>query len=239
MVENNSSKNQETWDYIAESFDKTRSKPWKLCIDFINTLKGTNIVVDLGCGNGRHLIPCAKQCKLAFGLDISEELLLIAKNKLMENKLKNVVFLHSDVLNLPIKNDTIDAVLFIASLHNIKGKEKRIKSLKELKRILKKDGRALISVWSRWQDRYRVLFFKKWFTQIDKSDFGDINIYWRQHGLNIPRFYHLYSKKEFIEDIKKAGLNIERIVSIKIRSKKHSDNFFAFVNKQQNQERLK
>jgi len=230
MFDNNISKNQETWDCIAESFDKTRNKPWKQCIDFINTLKETNLVADIGCGNGRHLALCANQCKLAIGLDISEELLLIAKNKLMEKKLKNAVFLHSDASDLPIKNETIDAVLFIASLHNIKGREKRIQSLRELKRILKKEsGIALISVWSRWQDKYRVLFFKKLFAQISKSDFGDLDIYWRQHGLNIPRFYHLYSKKEFVEDLTKAGLEIEKIESVKLCSKKHPDNYFAIV----------
>jgi len=229
MFDNNISKNQETWDYIAESFDKTRSKPWKQCIDFINTLKETNLVADIGCGNGRHLALCAKQCKLTIGLDISRGLLVIAKNKLMEKKLKNMVFLHSDASHLSIKSQTVDAVLYIASLHNIKDKEKRIQSLIELKRILKKDGCALISVWSRWQDKYRVLFFKKWFTHTGKSDFGDIDIYWRQHGLNIPRFYHFYSRRELIEDIRQAGLKIEKVESVKLRSKKHPDNYFAIV----------
>jgi len=85
----------------------------------------------------------------------------------------------------------------------------------------------LISVWSRWQDKYRMLFFKKWFTQIGKSEFGDINIYWRQHGLDIPRFYHLYSKKEFLRDIRDAGLEILEMQDVKMYSKKHPDNYFA------------
>ena len=172
MFDDDIKKNQETWDTIAKSFDKTRNKPWKQCTDFINTLKETDKVVDLGCGNGRHLILCAVHCKQAFGLDISKELLNIAKNKLVERKQKNVIFFHSDATAIPIKNDTVDAVLYIASLHNIQGREKRIQSLKELKRILKIDGSALISVWSRLQDKYRKLFFKRWFKQIDKLEFG-------------------------------------------------------------------
>ncbi len=224
-------KNQEIWNCIAESFDKTRSKPWKICIDFINTLKKTDYVVDMGCGNGRHLVLCAEKCKQATGLDISRELLFIAKNNLAEKKLKNVIFLHSDVTFIPIKNESVDAIIYIACLHNIKSKEKRLQSLKELKRILKKEGTALISVWSRWQDKYRKLFFKKWFIQTDKSEFGDIDIYWKQDGFNIPRFYHLYSKKEFIEDLTKAGLKIEKIESIKLCSKKYTDNYFALIKK--------
>jgi len=231
MFDDNLKKNQETWDLIAESFDKTRGKPWKQCIDFINTLKETNIAIDIGCGNGRHLIKCAELCRQAIGLDISRELLFIARNKLVENKLNNAVFLHSDATNLPIKDETVDAIIYIASLHNIQGRDKRIHSLKELKRILKKDGIALISVWSRWQDKYRKLFFKKWFIQIDKSEFGDIDIYWRQNNLNIPRFYHLYSKKEFVEDLKKSGLKIIKIESVKLSSRNYPDNYFATVKK--------
>ena len=222
---------EKVWDSIAKSFDKTRNKPWKQCINFIKSLKHTDSVADLGCGNGRHLIICAEHYKQVIGLDISKELLGIVKNKLLKKNLKNAVLLHSDVRYIPIKEESVDAILYIASLHNIKGREKRLQSLKELKRILKKEGTALISVWSRWQDKYRKLFFKKWFIQTDKSEFGDIDIYWKQDGFNIPRFYHLYSKKEFIEDLTKAGLKIEKIESIKLCSKKYADNYFAFVTK--------
>lgn len=222
---------EETWDSIAKSFDATRRKPWKQCIDFINTLPKTNIVVDIGCGNGRHLIPCAKHCKKVIGIDISRELLAIIQKKINKEKLENTFLLHSDVLNIPLKDDTIDSVLLVAALHNIKGKDRRIQSLKEIKRVLKKNGKALVSVWSRWQDKYRKQFFKKWFTQMGQNEFGDINIYWGQHGLNIPRFYHLYSKRELLSDLRQAGLEILDFQEVKLRSKKHPDNYFAVLSK--------
>lgn len=222
---------QMTWDTIAQSFDATRRKPWDQCIDFIKELPNTSIVADIGCGNGRHLIPCTKKCKKTIGIDISKELLTIAHKKTNEMKLQNVVLVQADSVNLPMKNNTVDAVLFIATLHNIKGKENRIKSLSEIKRVLKKDGKALVSVWSRWQDKYRKQFLKKWFKHIKKEEFGDIDIYWKKHSLNIPRFYHLYSKKEFINDIRKSGLEITDIHDVKIHSKKHPDNYFVTVKK--------
>ena len=226
---NNIRSSEETWDCIAQSFDRTRRKPWKQCTDFINTLPETSIIADIGCGNGRHLIPAASHCKKAVGIDISRELLNITQDKIRNSKLDNISLIHSDANNIPVKNNTFDALLFIASLHNIKGKEKRIQSLKEIKRILKKDGKALISVWSRWQDKYRKQFFKKWFKQNTEGEFGDIDIYWRQHGLNIPRFYHLYSKKEFINDLSETGLEILEIKDVKLYSNKYPDNFFALV----------
>jgi len=219
----------DTWNSIAESFDKTRRKPWDQCINFINLLSENNTVADIACGNGRHLIPLAKKCKKAIALDISNELLEISKKKALENNLENIIFIHSNAVNIPFENNSFDAILFIASLHNIEGKEDRIKCLTEIKRVLKDDGKALISVWSRWQDKFRKQFFVKWFKQNKEGEFGDIDIYWRQHGLDIPRFYHLYSRKEFINDLETAGLKIIQIKDTKLHSKKHPDNYFATV----------
>ena len=64
-----------------------------------------------------------------------------------------------------------------------------------------------------------------------KNEFGDINIYWKKDDLNIPRYYHLYSKKELLKDIKKSGLKLLKIYNVKIKSIKHTDNYFALVTK--------
>jgi len=219
---------KETWDKIARSFDITRRKPWDECIDFINKIKKDSIILDIGCGNGRHLIPCSKKIKKVIGLDISSELLKIVKEKIEKDKIYNVDLINSDAVNIPIKSDSIDSVLFIASLHNIKKRSNRINSLKELNRILKKNGEALISIWSRGQDKFRKYFNDE---NYKKNEFGDIDIFWRQHNLNVPRFYHLYSKKEFIEDIKKSGLELKDIKGVKYLSNKYYDNYFAIVKK--------
>jgi len=231
MPNNNIKTAEKTWDIIAKSFDITRRKPWKQCIEFINELSESDIVADLGCGNGRHLILCAKRCKNVTGLDISQNLLRITQKKIKEKSLGNVVLVHGNLVELPLKDNSLDAILYIASLHNIKGRENRINSLKEINRILKNDGTALISVWSRWQDRYRKYFLKQFFIKKDQNEFGDIDIYWRQHNLNIPRFYHLYSKREFVNDLNQAGLKLEKNWGTKLHSKISADNYFAIVKK--------
>ena len=224
-------KSEDTWNAIAHSFDSTRRKPWKECIDFINQIPKSNIIADIGCGNGRHLVPAAKHCKKVYGLDVSTELLFIVQKKLIENNLKNAELIHSDAVNIPLKNNSVNAVLYIATMHNIPERFRRIKSLKEIYRILRKDGKAIISVWSRWQDKFRQHFIKKCLMQYNKNNFGDIDIYWRQHGLNIPRFYHLYSKRELQRDLNQADLNIIKLDGVKYFSKKFYDNYFALVKK--------
>ena len=220
---------QDTWDTIAESFDKTRQKPWQYCLDFIDTLPSSAIIGDLACGNGRHLLPCAEKNLSVIGVDISLKLLRIVQNKLHENALNSASLVHADVTVLPFKQHCFDAVLFIAALHNIQGKKQRHTALTEIFRILKPEGAALISVWSRWQDKYFKHFIKQYFVRT--REFGDTDIYWRQQNLNIPRFYHLYSKNEFLQEIQQAGFQIERIDSLKLHSKRFPDNYFAVVHK--------
>ena len=222
---------EKTWNSIANSFDLTRTKSWDICIDFINNLPKDSIVADVGSGNGRHLIPCANHCKKVIGIDVSDELLRIVKKKVEENNLKNVELIKADAINIPLKDNSVDAILFVASLHNIVKRYRRIKALEETRRILKPEGKAIISVWSRWQDKFRSDFIKRCLSPYKRKEFGDVKLVWTQHGLNVPRFYHLYSKREFINDLKKANLSIIEIKSVKISSKKYPDNFFAIVKK--------
>lgn len=220
---------QNTWDAIAESFDTTRQKPWSYCLDYINSLRQNDVVADLGCGNGRHLFACAQHCSYVMGVDISQRFLHIIDQKLRKTTYWNISLIHGDIVELPFADQTLDAVLFIASLHNIQGREHRQAALREVARVLKPQGTALISVWSRWQDRFYRHFLKQFI--IRKRDFGDIDLWWRQHNLNIPRFYHLYSRSEFVQELLDAGLKIQHIESVRIHSKRFPDNYFAVIKK--------
>ncbi len=222
-------RNQEIWDSISKSFDKTRKKTWPIVIDFIKDQPFDLLLLDIACGNGRHLLPAAKHYTKVIGIDISKNFLKIIEEKLKKENIKNTDLIHSDASNIPLRNNTIDIVLFIAALHNIKGRKNRIHVLNELKRIIKPDGKALISVWSRKQEKFKDYFSIK---EINNNiEYGDITLFWKQDGLNIPRFYHLYDKNEFISEIKEAGLKIEKISAEKIASKENIDNYFVIVTK--------
>ncbi len=220
---------EETWDAIAESFDATRRHPWKQCLEYIQTLQNTDSVADVGCGNGRHLIPLATHCHFAIGVDISKRILEITHQILQKKNIRNASLIHADAVHLPLQNDSLDAILFIASLHNIRGKEYRCAAVQEMFRVLKPEGTGLISVWSRWQEKYRKFFAKQYL--LGHSEFGDIDISWRQHALNIPRFYHLYSRRELLQELGQAGFVIENIQSVRIHSTRFPDNYFAVVRK--------
>ncbi|MFO7677401.1 MAG: class I SAM-dependent methyltransferase [Thermoplasmatota archaeon] len=218
---------EDTWNCIAESFDATRKKPWGYVIDFINSLSSNAIVADIGCGNGRHLLLCTEKFKICIGLDISINLLHITKKK-VNSHVKNILLIQGNLVRIPLKDNSVETVLFIAALHNIKGRENRVSCLKEVKRILKPTGKGLLSVWTQEQDRFRDYFVNK---DDSKKEFGDILISWNRDSINIPRFYHLYRKDELLNDIQEAGLKINLIDECKICSKKYPDNYFCLVSK--------
>ena len=218
-----------SWDAIAESFDATRQKPWPLVLKFIENLPTRNVLLDLGCGNGRHLLPAAEHSAHAIGVDFSRKLLTITQKKIRERQVVNVSLMQADLMHLPLDESTADAIVFIAALHNIVGRENRRQALREVHRVLQPDGRALISVWSRWQDAYRRHFLREFFRHT--SEFGDIELIWRQHQLNIPRFYHLYSRSEFLRDLAASDLEVRSLQATRFFSRVSPDNYFAVVAK--------
>ena len=219
---------KEVWERIAKSFDKTRRKPWSKCIEFIDSMEKKGLFLDIGCGNGRHLIPAARKNELVIGIDFSINMLRVCRNNLEKAGVRNYALLQADARYLPFKDDCFDYVIFIASLHNIRGRDNRIMALREMRRILKSGGKGLISVWSKWQDRFFFHFLKELFLG-NYEEFGDIEIMWKRDDINLPRFYHLYSRREFLGELKEAGFEIAKIESVKISSKILKDNFFAVV----------
>jgi ubiquinone/menaquinone biosynthesis C-methylase UbiE len=216
----------DTWDTIAESFDKTRKIPWPFVTEFISSLSSESKIIDLGCGNGRHLIPAAKHAETTIGLDISRKMLEITQQKTNQRKLDNTTYIQATSYNLPLKTGSIDAALCIASLHNIRTRALRQQCMKEVFRILRINGKALISVWSREQDRFQNHIPNN---NIKDKEPGDIEVDWKQDNLNIPRFYHLYGLREFKEDIQAGGFTIHSMQAEKISSKKEADNYFAIA----------
>ncbi len=60
--------------------------------------------------------------------------------------------MYCDNLNLPLKDESLDAVLSIAVIHHIATVERRVKALRELARVLRVGGKVMISVWAMEQN---------------------------------------------------------------------------------------
>lgn len=215
------------WDTIARQFDRTRKRPWPEVLEFIEG--GGKRGVAVACGNGRHLLPLARRCQEAVGVDRSPAMAAIARRRVEEAGIRNAAVVVADALALPLPPGCCDRVLFIAGLHNIRGRKRRIAALEEVNRVLSPEGEGLISVWAKWQDRFRRDMLRQTLNPFRPS--GDLWVPWRGGEREVLRFYHLYTCRELARDCHRAGLHVARTWSATKVSRRHPDNHFAVVTK--------
>lgn len=200
---------KKTYNTIAEDFSNTRNRTEHEFKMFVKYIHPDKKILDLGCGNGRFLVflkELIKEKDLAqnyIGVDNSKELLKIAREKH-----PGINFILGDQLQIPLKNDTCDLIFNIRAFHHIPSKKLRVDALKEMKRVLKNDGIMVISVWNLWQMKYAkelASAFARWILTAGNYACNDTLIKW---GKKRKRYYHAFTRQEFIKTVKSAGMKI-------------------------------
>jgi len=111
-------------------------------------------------------------------------------------KEKNAKFIKGDLLKIPLKKESVNVVLEIASLHHIPSKKLREKAIKEVNRVLKKNGIFIVSVWNLSQPKYKK-YIKKAFLKsiltLGKYDPRDTFIPWAKKA---ERYYYAFKENE-------------------------------------------
>jgi ubiquinone/menaquinone biosynthesis C-methylase UbiE/DNA-binding transcriptional ArsR family regulator len=98
-------------------------------------------VVDLGTGTGRVLELLSNRAAHLYGLDMSREMLAIARANLEKQQLRNAQVRHSDIYALPFADGFADLVTIHQVLHFL---DEPQRALLEARRILSAKGRLLI-----------------------------------------------------------------------------------------------
>ena len=135
----------EVYEKIAPHFSHTRYKPWPKVVEFLSSLPKFSVVGDVGCGNGKYL--SSVQDLITIGTDRSFNLSKIAFDK---NPKSNLFV--ADSLELPLKDNCLDAAISIAVIHHFSNDKMRLKAIKEIKRCVKVGGSFLIYVWALEQE---------------------------------------------------------------------------------------
>jgi len=105
--------------------------------DAISTIEIKKPMLDIGCGFG-EFGGVFYESSVEIGVDISEKDLEIAKSKNIYEKL-----IQADAVNLPFENNYFASCISISTIEHIKLAEKVIK---EVYRVLKKDGQFIFTV---------------------------------------------------------------------------------------------
>jgi ubiquinone/menaquinone biosynthesis C-methylase UbiE len=102
-------------------------------------------VLDAGCGTGRHAIPLAKLGFDVVGIDLSGEMLKIAKNKAQKEGV-DVKFVRGNVCKTDFPEDYFTNIICMFSVFSELLEGERIKCLKEFRRILRNRGILVIEM---------------------------------------------------------------------------------------------
>ena len=194
------------YNQIAEEFSQSRDKLWPEFENFLQYIKPEMRVLDLGCGNGR-LYELLKDIGINYtGIDNSARLIQLAQERW--EKEPKLLFKVGDVLSLEEPTNNYDSVLLIAVLQHIPSKQLRLRSLQNIKNILKPEGLLIITNWNLWQRKYRKYIFYNWvkkILQVSRLDFNDTLIPWRD---TLNRYYHAFTKKETYFLLNKSGFDV-------------------------------
>ncbi len=203
-------KTREDYNLVSDDYTRTRAFiPEDIKYLGRYTKEGER-VLDLGCASGRFFEVLADKNVDFYGIDFSEKLIETAKNNYPQGK-----FQVTDARILPFPENFFDKVYSISVLHNIPSREFQLQYLKEVNRVLKKEGFLIVRVWDFWKRKQGwSLFLKYAFLKIiglSKMDFYDVFMPWKKSNGEtlIQRYFHCFTKTELESLIEKAGFKIK------------------------------
>jgi len=210
--------------YWAEIADQN---PTQRQIQFIkDTLEQRGPVLDLGCGTGRHMISLIKEGYEIVGMDISLNLLKIAKTRL-----SGIQLIRADMRRLPFKTGAFAEVVSMdTSLGYLPTEKDDLQSLREIHETLKHGGALIVDVFNRDQlmqkygpkcpitpkEKEYQSFTLSQKRTVDK-DGGKLRDLWVIHDKadwETKVFRHvarLYALKDLRDLLEKAGFVVKRV----------------------------
>lgn len=113
-------------------------------IDVYDIKRGVKRILDLGCGNGRHVVFFAELGFDVYGIDISEEAIEIA-NAWLEKKGLKAYLKVGDIEKLPFEDEYFDIIISFGVLdHILFTKAKNV--IEEVRRVLAPNGYIYITL---------------------------------------------------------------------------------------------
>lgn len=205
--------NRKFYDQFGESFSATRQRLQPGVMKILDSIQADESVLDLGCGNGfflRTLHDRGHQATL-LGADFSLPLLREAEST------PGVKFKALDLMQLSSVSDQLsvadgwDVITMFATMHHIPSREVRLDILHTVKKLLKPNGKFILSNWQFLNSdklKARVQPWGRVGLSDSDVDEGDYLLDWRSGGEGL-RYAHQFSEAELFGLAEQAQMKAE------------------------------
>jgi len=132
------------WDRASKNYDKGDSvdETYLKMLEIMRKyLKNSDTLMDFGCATGSISIDLSENVRKVIGIDISSEMIKLAKEKAIEHKAENVYFARSTIFDERHHEGSFDAIMAFNILHLLDDPDMAIKRINELL----KEGGVFIS----------------------------------------------------------------------------------------------
>jgi SAM-dependent methyltransferase len=187
---------RDDYNLIAKEWDISRNQPSRMKMNLISDVEADIEVLDIGCGNGLMVPYVLEKGAFYFGLDISDNLINIARERYAaEIEAGKAKFVVGEATDLPFKDNEFDFVMSFAVLHHIPSEQLRKKFFDEIQRVLRPNRKVKITAWNLLSDWASSRFDVS--GQLGGKTSGDVMIPWRgTEGALVNRFVHQFSIEE-------------------------------------------
>jgi SAM-dependent methyltransferase len=164
--------------------------PLEYAFSLLGDVRGKT-VLDFGCGTGENIVPLVERGARVIGIDISPELIALARQRLALAKLETTVQVGS-AYETGLPDASVDVIFCIALIHHLNIERVR----EEMQRVLTKEGKIILSEpirFSRFYARLRNLLpardnVSEYEHPLTREEFATMNECFRAEG---TRYFRL------------------------------------------------
>src|SRR5512139_1682785 len=114
-------KSETMWDKLASNWDTPGVSLGENDIKIIEKAKkylnANAVILDYGCATGSIAIEMAGIVEEVHGIDLSSNMIEIAKRKAAERKIKSIDFRHATIFDESLKKESFDLILALSIVH--------------------------------------------------------------------------------------------------------------------------
>lgn len=204
-------KNIDYWEKVIKDTPESYKKWFQKEKEYLEiNIKKDSKVLDVGCGEGRSLRDIIHITKNLTGLDHDQTAIKKAKECFKNHP--EVKFVLNSAEDMPFEDNYFDHVICMGTPANFGDKKHKIFS--EMKRVVKKEGSIIISLFSENAFEERMKVYEKFKSPIERVE--GTTVFFSDSLGDGDNISEQFSNRDIKKICKKAGLKMEEIKKLNI-----------------------